>query len=161
MGNTNSLLHQVVHAPYSFKPEDLKNGDEVLNKTYRGFLSGFSTEQNIKMLCGVYRGICEGYAKAFAAGALDNIVIERRSSAKISGSVSYLGTLKADEYGKRIRITAFHAMQEKGMMAQAIEVGGFFYINWYQGFHGEMYAKAMRDLMKETGMNSVFLERVE
>ena len=161
MGNTNSLLHQVVHAPYSFKPEDFENGDEVLNKTYRGFLSGFSSEQNIKMLCGVYRGVCEGYAKAFASGNLDNIVLQQRSTAKISGSISYLGTLKADEYGSRIRMTAFHAMQEKGMMAQAIEVGGFFYINWYQGFHGEMYAKAMRDLMKDAGMKSVVLERVE
>ena len=161
MGNENSLLHQVVHAPYSFKPEDFENGDAVLNKTYRGFLTGFSSEQNIKMLCGVYRGICEGYAKAFAAGALDNIVIEQRAGTKISGMISYLGTLKTGEYGKRIRMTAFHAMQEKGIMAQAVEVGGFFYINWYQGFHGEMYAKAMRDLMKEAGMNSVSLERVE
>ena len=58
-------------------------------------------------------------------------------------------------------MSAFHAMQEKGMMAQAIEVGGFFYINWYQGFHGEMYAKAMRDLMKEAGMSSVSITRVE
>ena len=113
------------------------------------------------MLCGVYRGICEGYAKAFAAGALDNIVLETRSSAKIGGMISYLGTLRTDEYGSRIRMTAFHAMQEKGMMAQAIEVGGVFYINWYQGFHGELYAKAMRDLMKEAGMNSVAMERIE
>ena len=36
-----------------------------------------------------------------------------------------------------------------------------FYINWYQGFHGEMYAKAMRDIMKDAGMESVTLERVE
>lgn len=48
-----------------------------------------------------------------------------------------------------------------GMMAQTIEVGGYFYINWYQGFHGEMYAKAMRDIMKDSGMESVSLERIE
>ncbi|MCR4655007.1 MAG: hypothetical protein K5770_02060 [Lachnospiraceae bacterium] len=161
MGNPNSLLHQVVHAPYSFKAEDLNNDDERLNQSYREFLKGFASEQNIKMLCGVYRGICEGYARAFASGALDNIVLEQRSKAKISGNISYLGTLKSGEYADRIRMTAFHAMQEKGMMAQAIEVGGVFYINWYQGFHGEMYAKAMRDLMKEAGMTSVSMERVE
>jgi hypothetical protein len=161
MGNANSLLHQVVHTTYGFKPEEFESGDEALNKAYRGFLNGFSSEQSIKMLCGVYRGICEGYAKAFAAGALDNIALEQRSKAKISGSISYLGTLKTGEYGSRIRMTAFHAMQEKGMMAQTIEVGGYFYINWYQGFHGEMYAKAMRDLMKDAGMKSVSLERVE
>ncbi|MCR5746926.1 MAG: hypothetical protein K6G03_04405, partial [Lachnospiraceae bacterium] len=161
MGNSNSLLHQVVHAPYSFKAEDLKNGDEVLNQSYREFLKGFSSEQNIKMLCGVYRGICEGYAKAFSAGALDSIVLESRASAKIGGMISYLGTLRTDEYGRRIRMTAFHVMQEKGLMVQVIEVGGVFYINWYQGFHGEIYAKALRDLMKEAGMNSVTMERVE
>lgn len=161
MGNTNSLLHQVVHAPYQFAASDLEKGDEELNQGYRGFLKGFSSEENIKMLCGVYRGICEGYAKAFAAGALDNIVLETRANAKIGGMISYLGTLKTDEYGSRIRMTAFHAMQEKGMMAQAVEVGGYFYINWYQGFHGEMYAKAMRDLMREAGMKSVSMERVE
>ncbi len=161
MGNANSLLHQVVHAPYTFKAEALNDSDEILNKNYRDFLKGFASEQNIKMLCGVYRGICEGFAKAFAAGALDNIVLEQRSKVKIGGSISYLGTLRTDEYGSRIRMTSYHAMQEKGMMAQAIEVGGFFYINWYQGFHGEMYAKAMRDLMKEAGMDSVSLERVE
>ncbi len=161
MGNSNSLLHQVVHAPYSFKAEDLKNSDEVLNQSYRDFLKGFSSEENIKMLCGVYRGICEGYAKAFSAGALDNIVLESRSSAKIGAMISYLGTLRTDAYGSRIRMTAFHAMQEKGVMAQAIEVGGNFYINWYQGFHGELYAKAMRDLMNEAGMKSVSIERIE
>nr|MCR5235026.1 hypothetical protein [Lachnospiraceae bacterium] len=161
MGNPNSLLHQVVHAPYSFKAEDLKSDDEVLNQNYRDFLKGFSSEQNIKMLCGVYRGICEGYAKAFAVGALDNIVLETRSSAKVGGMISYLGTLRTDEYGSRIHMTAFHAMQEKGVMVQAIEVGGIFYINWYQGFHGELYAKAMRDLMKEAGMSSVAMERIE
>ncbi len=161
MGNPNSLLHQVVHATYSFMAEDLKNGDEVLNQSYREFLNGYSSEQNIRMLCGVYHSICEGYAKAFSAGALDNIVLENRTSAKIGAMVSYLGTLRTDEYGSRIRMTAFHAMQEKGVMVQAVEVGGIFYINWYQGFHGKLYAKAMRDLMKEAGMNSVAMERIE
>jgi hypothetical protein len=46
-------------------------------------------------------------------------------------------------------------------MLQVTEVGGYFYINWYQGFHGDMYAKAMRDIMKEAGMKGVRLERVE
>ncbi|SKB69957.1 hypothetical protein SAMN06296386_10446 [Lachnospiraceae bacterium] len=161
MGNANSLLHQVVHAPYEFKPEDLEKDDATLNGMYRGFLKGFSSEQNIKTLCGVYRGICEGYAKAFAAGALDNVIIETRSGIKPSIGVSYLGTLKTAEYGNRIRMTAFHAMQEKGVMLQVTEIGDHFYIDWYQGFHGEMYAKAMRDLMIEAGMSGAILERVE
>ena len=161
MGNHNSLLHQVVHAPFCFKVEDLEKDDAALNGMYRSFLKGFSTEQNIRMLCGVYRGICEGYAKAFAAGALDNIVMEQRTNANTPIEVSYLGTLRTGEYGNRIRMTAFHVMQEKGIMLQVTEVGSFFYIDWYQGFHGDMYAKAMRDLMKEAGMEGTVLERVE
>ena len=46
-------------------------------------------------------------------------------------------------------------------MVQVTEVGGYFYIDWYQGLHGDMYAKAMRDLMKEAGITGVMLERVE
>ena len=162
MGNTYSLLHQVVHAPYSFVPGELSDTDDVaINAKYRGFLKGFSSEQNIKTLCGVYRGICEGYDKAFAAGALDNIVLEQR--AKMGGSVaaSYVGTLRTGEYGERIRMTAFHVMQEKGIMLQMTEVGKFFYIDWYQGFPGDFYATAMRDLMREAGMTGAAVERVE
>ena len=58
-------------------------------------------------------------------------------------------------------MTAFHVMQEHGIMVQVTEVGGYFYIDWYQGLHGDMYAKAMRDLMKEAGITGVMLERVE
>ena len=52
-------------------------------------------------------------------------------------------------------------IEDTKALVQAIEVGGIFYINWYQGFHSELYAKAMRDIMKEAGMNSVAMERVE
>ena len=58
-------------------------------------------------------------------------------------------------------MTAFHAMQEKGIMLQVAEVGDRFCIDWYQGFHGDMYARAMRDLMKEAGMSGARIERVE
>ena len=33
--------------------------------------------------------------------------------------------------------------------------------SWYQGLHGDMYAKAMRELMIENGMKSAKPERVE
>ena len=162
MGNTNSLLHQVVHSHYGFAPEELsQSDDETLNTKYRAYLKGFSEGDNIKMLCGVYRGICEGYAKAFAAGALDNIILEQRSHMNGSFGVSYLGTLRTAEYGNRIRMTAYHAMQEKGIMLQTTEIGDHFYIDWYQGFPGERYAAAMRDLMTDAGMKDVVIERVE
>ncbi|WP_029318808.1 hypothetical protein [Butyrivibrio sp. AE3004] len=162
MGNENSLLHQVVHAYYEFKTDELsESDDETLNTKYRAFLKGYTGEENIRMLCGVYRGICEGYAKAFAAGALDNIILEQRSHMNGSFGVSYLGTLRTGDYGDKIRMTAFHAMQEKGIMLQTTEVGDHFYIDWYQGFPGERYAAAMRDLMLEAGMKNVTIERVE
>ncbi|MCR5487888.1 MAG: hypothetical protein K6F35_10230 [Lachnospiraceae bacterium] len=116
MGNDNSLLHQVVHAPYTFKSEDLTKDDAELNAMYRGFLKGFASEQNIRMMCGIYRGICEGYEKAFSSKALDTIIIEQRANMGVSFIVSYLGKLRTAEYGSRIRMTAFHAMQEKGIM---------------------------------------------
>ncbi len=161
MGNEHSLLHQVVHTPYTFETEDLKNDDVVLNGRFREFLKGFASESNIRMLCGVYRGICEGYAKAFAAGSLDTLILEQRARAEGACMISYIGTLRTAEYGSRIRMTAFHAMPEKGIMLQVTEVGGCFCIDWYQGFHGDMYARAMRDLMKEAGMNGARIERVE
>jgi len=141
--------------------EDLKKDDATLNKAYRAFLKGFASEQNIKNMCGIYRGICEGYKKAYASGALDSVILEQRSKASLNSVVSYLGTLRTASYGNRIKMSAFHAMQEKGIMLQVTEVGGYFYINWYQGFHGDMYAKAMRDIMKEAGMEGIRLERVE
>jgi hypothetical protein len=162
MGNTNSLLHQVVHNTYIFTPEELTGNDsEALNTKFRETMKGFSSEQNIRMMCGVYRGICEGYAKAFAAGALDSIILEQRVKMNGAFSVSYLGTLRTGDYGNRIRMTAFHVMQEKGIMLQTTEVGKHFYIDWYQGFPGDKYVKAMRDLMLEAGMKSVSIERVE
>lgn len=162
MGNHNSLLHQVVHAQYSFEPSDLTGkSDAALNQTYRAFLKGFSSEQNIRMLSGVYRGICEGYAKAFAYGALDKITMERRGEAGGSVSVSYLGTLRTSGYGNRIRMTAFHVMQEKGIMLQVTEVGDTFYIDWYQGFHDATYVRAMRDALADMGMKGLSIERVE
>ena len=58
-------------------------------------------------------------------------------------------------------MSAFHGMPENGIMLQLAEVGNHFYIDWYQGFHGDMYAKAMRDIMKEVGMEVVRIQRVE
>ena len=161
MGNNTSLLHQVVHAPYAFQSGDLKKDDAALNGMYREFLKGFASEDNIRKLCGVYRGICEGYEKALSGDALDSIILEQRTKGGVSCMVSYLGTLRTAEYGSRIRMTAFHVMQERGIMLQVTEVGGYFYIDWYQGFHGDVYAKAMRDLMREAGMSNARLERVE
>ena len=162
MGNADSLLHQVVHFNYSFAAGELsEKTDEELSTQFRAALSGFAAEDVIKKTAGVYRAICEGYSKAFVYGALSKIVMDQRKNLKAGAEVSYLGTLRTAEYGNRIRMTAFHAMQEKGIMLQATEVGEYFYIDWYQGFHGEEYVLAMRDVLAENGINGIKIERAE
>ena len=113
------------------------------------------------MLSGVYRGICEGYAKAFAYGALDKVTADQRAKAGASVAVSYVGTLRTSGYGNRIRMAAFHVMPEKGIMLQVTEVGDTFYIDWYQGFHDAAYIRAMRDELARMGMKNLRIERVE
>ena len=162
MGNNNSLLHQVVHYTHSFAVEDITSKtDEELNVEYRNYLKGFSSEQGIKKVAGVYRSICEGYAKAFRFGALGKITMDQRKNMKAGTGLSYLGTMRTGDYGNRIRMTAFHAMQEKGLSIQFAEVGNYFYIDWYQGFHKEDYVKALRDVLEEKGVGGITIERVE
>ncbi len=162
MGNTESLLHQVVHFYYSFDPRDLsEKTEEELNTEYRSALKEFTSEEGIKKSAGIYRSICEGYAKAFVYGALNKIIMDQRKNMKAVAGVSYLGTMRTGEYGNRIRMTAFHAMQERGIMLQVTEVGGYFCIDWYQGFHGEEYVLAMRDVLEERGISGIKVERTE
>ena len=162
MGNTESLLHQVVHFNYSFEALELsEKTDEQLNTQFRAALSGFASEDAIKKMAGIYRAICEGYSKAFLYGALNKIVMDQRKNLKAGAEVSYLGTLRTAEYGNRIRMTAFHVMQEKGIMLQVTEVGDYFYIDWYQGFSGEKYVLAMRDVLAEKGIGGIKVERIE
>lgn len=160
--NESSILLQGGMSNYAFKSADLDTkDDEALNTMFRSYLNDYTSEQNIKMLCGVYRGICEGFAKAFVYGALDKIIADSRSKVRPGLETSYLGTLRTGEYGSRIKMKAFHAMQEKAIMIQMIEIGGMFYINWYQGLHGEAYILALRDLMQEAGIENIIVERVE
>ena len=40
-------------------------------------------------------------------------------------------------------------------------VGDCFYVDRYQGFHGEDYVLAMRDILTENGIDGITIERVE
>ena len=71
---------------------------------------------------------------------------------------SYLGILKTGEYGKRIRMTAGYVMQEKGIMLQTTEIGGTFYLCWYQGFQDDCYVRAMAEELLTHGMPGTKLE---
>ena len=162
MGNSTSLVHQAVFAQYKFDPSDVRDkSDQELNAAFRAYLRQFTSEPSIRMNAGIFRSMCEGYTKAYAYGALDNICLEQRKSANASLEISYLGTLHTGDYGKRIRMTAFHVMPENGVMVQVTEVGDTFYIDWYQGMHEATYVKAMRDALIGMGMKGLSLERVE
>ena len=161
MGNTHSLQHQVVHTSYQFSADELKaeGSHEKLIRDYRTHLKGFMTEQNIRMMCGVYSGIVQGMLKAQQYHMLDKVIMEQRENMGAGIAVSYLGILRTGEYGKRIRMTAFHAMQEKGIMLQAAEIGGTFYLCWYQGFRDDCYVRAMTEEMTALGMPGARFER--
>ena len=162
MGNTDSLLHQVVHFNYSFNVLELsEKTDEELNTEFRAALSDYSREKNIKKAAGVYRSICEGNTKAYIDGTLNKIIMDQRKNPKVGAGVSYLGTMRTGDYGSRIRMTAFHTMPDRGITLQVTEVGGYFYIDWYQGFHSEDYVLAMRDILAEKGICGIKVEGAE
>ena len=50
-------------------------------------------------------------------------------------------------------------MQEKGIMLQATEIGGTFYLCWYQGFQDDCYVRAMAEELLTQGMPGTKLER--
>ena len=162
MGNTTSLVHQAVFAQYRFEPSEVASkSDRELNSAFRAYLREFTSEPSIRMNAGIFRSMCEGYTKAYAYGALDNVCMEQRKNADASFEISYLGTLRTTDYGSRIRMTAFHVMPEKGVMLQVTEVGDTFYIDWYQGFHDAKYICVMRDELAKLGMKNLCIERVE
>lgn len=162
MGNSTSLVHQAVFARYSFEPSDVAGKSDVeLNAAFRTYLREFTSEPSIRMNASIFRSMCEGYTKAFAYNALDKITMEQRKNTGGALEISYLGRLHTADYGKRMRMSAFHVMPENGVMLQMTEVGDTFYIDWYQGMHDATYIRAMRDVLAEVGMKGMCLERVE
>ena len=161
MGNEHSLQHQVVHTGYSFSADELKaeGSTEKLIRDFRAYLEGFMSEQSIRIMCGIYSGIIQGLMKAQQDGILDQLIADQQKNAGMGIMASYLGILKTGEYGKRIRMTAGYVMQEKGIMLQATEIGGTFYLCWYQGFQDDCYVRAMAEELLTQGMPGTRLER--
>ena len=162
MGNVHSLLHQVVHISYLFSADRLKEEDstEKLIRDYRTHLKDFMAERNIQIMCGLYSGIIQGLMKAQQDGVLDLLIADQRKNAGTGIMASYLGILRTGEYGKKIRMTAGHTMQEKGIMLQAVEIAGTFYLCWYQGFQEDCYIRAMAEELLAQDMPGTKLERV-
>jgi hypothetical protein len=162
MGNIHSLQHQVVHTAYLFSADGLKaeGSNEKLIRDYRSHLKSFMAEQNIRIMCGLYSGIVQELMKAQQNGVLDLLIADQRKNAGTGIMASYLGILRTGEYGKRIRMTAGHVMQEKGIMLQAVEIGGTFYLCWYQGFQDDRYVRAMAEELLAQDMPGTRLERL-
>lgn len=162
MGNSTSLAHQVVFAQYSFNPSDMTGkSDEELNTAFRDYLREFTSEPSIRMNAGIFHSMCDGFTKAFAYNALSKVTMEMRKNTVASFEISYIGTLHTADYGRRMRMTAFHVMPENSIMLQVTEIGDTFYIDWYQGMHDDIYIRAMRDILAQMGIKGMCLERVE
>ena len=162
MGNVHSLQHQVVHTGYLFSADALKaeGSTEKLIRDYRSHLKSFTEEQNIRIMCGLYSGIIQELMKAQQDGVLDRLIADQRRNAGTGIMASYLGILRTGEYGRKIRMTAGHVMQEKGIMLQAVEISGTFYLCWYQGFQDDCYVRAMTGELLAQGMPGTRLERI-
>ena len=161
MGNTHSLLPQSVNADYAFTAKDLAElSDAELNSRYRAFLDGFRAEGNIRKMCAVSRGICEGNVKAYAGNVLEKITLRQMEKRGPMIRVCDAGTLRAGKSGGRVRLTEAHGMPEKGITLVAAEAGGTVCLDWYQGMKTDRYARAMAGLMTEAGLENVTLERV-
>ncbi len=162
VGTENSILPQGIMAQYGFAPEDLaKKDDKELNAALRAYMKGFLQDDSVRMLMGVFRGINEGYAKAYSANVLDSITMPQREKAGAGVMSSYIGKLRTGVYGSRIRMTVFRAMRENGIMLQSCEVGGTFYLNWSQGLTDAKYVRAMRDVLAGMGIKGLCIERME
>ncbi|MBO6310275.1 MAG: hypothetical protein J6I76_06540 [Oribacterium sp.] len=162
MGNEHSLLHQIVHMKYMFDPDSLmeEGGEGKLIRDYRAFLKDFTSEDNIITMCGVYSGIIQGMMKLMEKGDTEETIIKLRENGEAAIAVSYIGQLKTGEYGNRFRMTVFRTMRENGIMVQAVEIGGVFYLCWYQGFLSDCYVKVLTKLFKKLGMKNAVLERI-
>ena len=162
MGNSTSLLHQAVFTQYSFLPSDIATKNEgELCADLRAHLREFTSPASIKRNAGIIRSLCESHAKAFEYNALDKVCMEQRKNAVVSFEINYMGQLHAADYGKRIRMAAFHEMPENAVLVRVTEIGDTFYIDWYQGMPDDAYVRAMRDTLIDMGMKGLCLERVE
>ena len=162
MENRNSLLHQIVHMTYQADPKMLSDQDSMsFNRDFRTHLKQISNSESIHYLCGLYRGIIEGFQKAISVDMLDQVIKRNEKSQNaLSACVSFLGTLAAGDYGSRIHMESFRVMPEKEILVYMMEIGGQFYISFNIGAKTERYVLDMERHMKELGMEHVQIRTV-
>ena len=157
MGNTNSLLHQVVPTIWYGDPGLLagdSNAGEI-NRQIRSHLREFCAPDSIRKQCGMMHMIVEGIRRSIAAGRLGQITSQKAGQGQYSVLASSLGTLAAGEYGSRIHMDAFRVMPGRTFHAYLMEVGGRFYLSLSLGAKTDAYVKAAAQYMTELGMQDV------
>ena len=162
MGNTNSLLHQVVPTIWYADP-DLLAGDSSagrINQEIRGHLRDFCAPDNIRKQCGMMHMIVEGIRRSVAAGRLGQVTSLKAGQTQYSVLASSLGTLAAGEYGKRIHMDAFRVMPGRTFHAYLMETGGCFYLSLSLGAKTDVYVKAAAQYMSQLGMKGVCWKEV-
>ena len=161
MGNTDSIRHQVVHMTCDFLPSDLyEHDDTVLNRDFRAFLNQFASKENLRMMAGIYHGICDSYARDLQNGTLYKKTMDTLSAQGPLLFVSYRGTLRTGDYGSRFVSDEFHATLERGIHLQMMEVGSAFHICWTQSFPETSYLNVMNDLLLKSGIRNAVTERI-
>ena len=157
MGNTHSLLHQVVPTIWYADPEVLAAGGGAagINEQIRGHLRDFCAAENIRKQCGMMHMIIEMIRKSVSAGRLGQVMGQKADQEQYSVLASSLGTLAAGEYGSRIHMDAFRVMPGKSLNVYLMETGGNFYVSLSLGAKTDAYAKAAAEYMTQLGMKGV------
>ena len=157
MGNTHSLLHQVVPTIWYADPEVLAAGGGAagINEQIRGHLRDFCAAENIRKQCGMMHMIIEMIRKSVSAGRLGQVMGQKADQEQYSVLASSLGTLAAGEYGSRIHMDAFRVMPGKSLNVYLMETGGNFYVSLSLGAKTDAYAKAAAQYMTQLGMKGV------
>ena len=157
MGNTHSLLHQVVPTIWYADPGVLAAGGGAagINEQIRSHLRDFCAAENIRKQCGMMHMIIEMIRKSVSADRLGQVMGQKADQEQYSVLASSLGTLAAGEYGSRIHMDAFRVMPGKSLNVYLMETGGNFYVSLSLGAKTDAYAKAAAEYMTQLGMKGV------
>lgn len=161
MGNSGSLLNQVVHMFCRIDPKTLSDKDMILfHQNYRSRLKKAAAKDEILRLCSKYRDTIEKYRQAIASDSLDQISpLKSRSAGVIL--LSYLGKLADAPYGRRIRLESYRVMPDSGIRVYLYAIGDTFSFSFNIGAKTDRYARDMAQHMRELGMAHAHFESVD
>ena len=161
MGNTGSLLNQVVHMFCRIDPKTLSDENAVLfHQNFRSRLKKAGSKEEIMRMSVRYNDTIEMYKQAIASDTLDQVSpLQSRSAGVIL--LSYLGKLADAPYGSRIKLECYRAMPDAGIRVYLYEIGDAFHFSFNIGTKTDRYARDMAQHMKELGMAHAQFESVD